>query len=264
MEQIKNQLKEREKVLIQMKKEKEKALSKAPEGKLRVCHNEERTRFYQRLNSKDFNGVYIKGKNHKLAQALAQKDYDEKVLRAVEQELKAIEKYNTSYPKKSAEQIFRTLHKERQKIVVPIIESDEEYIRNWEAEEYNGKEFYEDLPEFYTAKGERVRSKSEVIIADSLHREGIPYRYEYPIYLEGMGIVHPDFTVLNVRKRKEMYFEHLGMMDDEGYAEKNINKIFCYQRNGIFPGDRLMISYETRKHPLNQKDIILMIQKYLQ
>lgn len=262
MEQIKRMLKEREKELLRLKKEKEKALIKVPEGKLRVCHNDKRTRYYHRKDVKDFNGTYIKEKDHKLAQALAQKDYDEKVLEVIGKELKAIEKYNKNYPKKNAEEIFQLLHKERQKLIIPIQESDEEFINNWEAEEYNGKEFYMNIPEFYTAKGERVRSKSEVIIADSLYREGIPYRYEYPIYLDGLGIVHPDFTLLNVKKRKEIYFEHLGMMDDEEYVEKNINKILCYQRNGFFPGDRLILSYETRKQPLNQKDIALLIQQY--
>jgi len=69
-------------------------------------------------------------------------------------------------------------------------------------------------PELYTAKGERVRSKSEIIIADSLMRAGVPYRYEFPIILNGYGKIYPDFTVLNVGLRKELYWEHLGMMDD--------------------------------------------------
>lgn len=73
--------------------------------------------------------------------------------------------------------------------------------------EYRGKGFDESTSEFYTAKGEKVRSKSEVIIADVLSREGIPYRYEYPLYLKGIGKVHPDFTVLNVKQRKEIYWE---------------------------------------------------------
>ena len=71
-----------------------------------------------------------------------------------------------------------------------------------------------DMCMFYTSKGERVRSKSEVIIADVLNREGVPYRYEYPIYIKGIGKIYPDFTVLNIGIRKEMIWDHFGMMDD--------------------------------------------------
>lgn len=66
------------------------------------------------------------------------------------------------------------LHKERQKLIHPIRETDE-----------------------------RVRSKSEVIIADILNQEGIPYRYECPLQLKGWGKVYPDFTVLSERERPE-------------------------------------------------------------
>lgn len=52
-----------------------------------------------------------------------------------------------------------------------------------------------------------MRSKSEVIIADLLNKEGIPYRYEFPLYLKEFNTVYPDFTILNVRKRKEIYWE---------------------------------------------------------
>lgn len=63
MEQIKNLLETRENQLKQMKKEKEKALGKAPEGSLRICKHGNKTQYYHRNNPKDFNGVYIKEKN---------------------------------------------------------------------------------------------------------------------------------------------------------------------------------------------------------
>ena len=206
MEQIKKLLKERENQLQQLKKEKEKALVKAPDGSLRLCKHGNKTQYYYRNNPKDFNGVYIKEKDLDLARQLAQKDYDKKVLGAVEQEMRAINKYLTSYPKECAEEIYESLHVERQKIIVPIKETDEEYIRKWQEERYQGKEFHEDTPELYTQKGERVRSKSELIIADMLNKAGVPYKYEYPLRLNGLGRIYPDFTVLNIKKREEMFW----------------------------------------------------------
>lgn len=263
MEQIKKLLKERENQLQQLKKEKEKALIKAPEGSLRLCKHGNKTQYYCRNNPKDFNGVYIKEKNIDLARKLAQKDYDKKVLGSVEQELRAINKYFSGYPKECAEQIYEDLHVERQKIIVPIKETDEAYIRRWQEEKYQGKEFRGDTPELYTQKGERVRSKSELIIADILNKAGVPYKYEYPLHLNGMGKIYPDFTVLNIKKREEMFWEHFGMMDDPTYAEAAIRKMVTYEQNGIFQGENLICTYETRKNPINQKVVKSLIEHYL-
>ena len=263
MEQIKNILKTRENQLLQMKKDKEKALKNAPEGALRICSHGNRTQYYQRNDPKDFNGAYIRENDIQIAQELAQKDYDKKVLCAIEKELSAIKKYLSNYPMVNAEQIYENLHRERRKLVSPILEPDEQYVKSWKSVKYQGKAFSEDTPEFYTAKEERVRSKSELIIADLLNKEGIPYRYEYPIHLSGMGKIYPDFTVLNVKKRKEMYWEHFGMMDDPSYVEKALQKIVLYEKNGIFHGENLILTYETRKNPMNQKEIMHLIQHYL-
>lgn len=264
MEQLKNLLEVREKQLLQLKKEKEKALLTVPEGSLRVCNSGNRTQYYQRKDSQDLNGVYIRESDIQVARDLAQKDYDRKVLQAVDKELSAVRKYLANYPKINAERVYEKLHEKRQTLITPICETEEQFISKWEAIKYQGKGFSEDTPEFYTAKGERVRSKSELIIADLLNREGIPYRYEYPIHLKGMGKIYPDFTVLNIKTRKEMYLEHLGMMDDPTYAEKAFQKIATYEQNGIFLGEKLLLTYETRKRPLSQKQVILLIRHYLQ
>ena len=81
------------------------------------------------------------------------------------------------------------------------------------------------IPEIYSERGERVRSKSEKIIADKLYRNGIPYKYEKPLVLKGLGKIHPDFEILNKRTRKEYFLEHLGKMDDIGYVKKNMRRI---------------------------------------
>lgn len=260
---MKSLLQERQKYLLQLKEEKEKALINVPAGTLRFCSSGGRTQYYHRTDPKDVTGVYIREEDIQIARQLAQKDYDRKVLSAVDQELKAIGKYLVNYPLSDAEQIYEKLRKERQKLIMPIRESDEHYIQAWENVTYQGKEFPENMPELFTAKGERVRSKSEIIIADTLSREGVPYRYECPVHLNGIGLVFPDFTVLNLKLRKEMYWEHLGMMDDPDYVETAIQKISSYEQNGIFQGDQLILTYETKLHPLNQKQIGRIIQHYL-
>lgn len=263
MEQIKNLLEARKQELIQLKEKKERALLSVPEGTLRICNHGNRTQYYQRKDPKDKNGTYIRDENIEIARALAQKDYDKKVLNSTEKELEAIIKFLSGCPEKRVEEIFGELHEERQKLIVPISETDAQFVHHWENVPYQGKIIYENVPAIYTAKGERVRSKSEVIIADALNREGIPYRYEYPLSLPNIGKVYPDFTVLNIRTRKEFLWEHLGMMDEPEYAEKAVQKIESYEQNDIYPGETLILTYETKRNPINQKLIHEIICKYL-
>lgn len=263
MERIRKILEARRQNLSHIKNQKEKALSNVPHGNLRICNNKGRIQYYHRTNPKDFNGVYLREQDKEVARQLAQKDYDQKVFTEVEKELIATERYLKATKSLDLKQIYETLHQERQKLVTPIWLPDNEFIKAWEETEYKGKEFIEGSPEFYTEKNERVRSKSEVLIADLLNREKIPYKYEAPLYLRGVGITYPDFTILNVENRQEIYWEHLGMMDDPNYVDMAIKKINTYEQNEILLGKNLLLTYETKKNPLNSKTIKLIIQHYL-
>ncbi len=263
VEEIKKFMKERKKYLCTIKKKKEKALIVAPEGTLRICCNGKNVYYYRRTDPKDTSGVYLQKKNIHLAEKLAQKDYDEQVLRSIEKEIKAIDKYLEGCPNVHTEDVYMRLHKERQKLVNPIQKTDEQYVKEWEDVKYQGKGFELNMPEFITTKGERVRSKSEIIIADMLAREGIPYRYEYPLYIKGYGTIYPDFTILNVRTRKEFYWEHFGMMDNPAYAEHAIQKIAGYEDNGIEVGEKLIVTYEMKSIPMNQKQITRIVEQKL-
>lgn len=240
--------------------EKEKKLKKVPEGTIHISGYGDKVQFYLHNNGER---KYMGEKEKPLVQRLCQKDYDQKILRSAEKELKKLEKIRKNYPGQTCEEIYNNIHIQRKKLVQPIWLPDEEYIKEWEQKEYRGKMFWEDLPEHYTDKGERVRSKSEVLIANALNKNKIPYRYEQPIYLNGWGTIHPDFTVLNVRLRKEKYWEHLGMMDNYEYAEEALKRIDMYEKNDIFPGDKLIITHETLKQPINSKNIEKIIEQYL-
>ena len=108
-----------------------------------------------------------------------------------------------------------------------------------------------------------MRSKSEKILSDYFYRKNIPYKYEKPLLLKGYGIVYPDFTFLSKRTRKEIYWEHEGRMDDPEYARTAIKKIQTYEDNGIYVGDRLILTFETETTILNTKDIERNVRRYL-
>ena len=100
-----------------------------------------------------------------------------------------------------------------------------------------------------------MRSKSEKILADYFFRNNIPYKYEKPLILKGYGTVYPDFTLFSPRLRKEIYWEHEGRMDDPVYARNAVKIIYSYEQNGIFEGERLILTYETEETVMNTRDI---------
>ena len=134
-------------------------------------------------------------------------------------------------------------------------EPDEDFIAAWLHHPYTGKPFEINAPEFYTGTGVRVRSKSEVIIADALSRAGVPFRYEYPTSVKGWGTLYPDFTCLDKRSREEIIWEHFGLMSDPDYAEKTVQKIAHYAASGYILGKNFIATFETAAKALSVKQV---------
>ena len=142
--------------------------------------------------------------------------------------------------------------------------TDEEYARKWQEEEYARKTFADGTVEIFSERGERVRSKSEKLIADKLLMMKIPYHYEKPLVLYNGKTVHPDFTMLNVRMRKVIYIEHLGMLDDGKYSEANlIYRLDDYEKSGIYLGDQLFFTRESRNRPLDMRSVEQLLIRIL-
>ena len=119
--------------------------------------------------------------------------------------------------------IYDQLSKYRRQMLDPLFMTDQEYARLWQTKEYTKRPFRPGDMEIYTDHGERVRSKSEKMIADKALQMTIPYRYEYPLWLEGYGEARPDFVFLNVRTREEFSHEHFGMLDNLEYLDKALS-----------------------------------------
>lgn len=77
-----------------------------------------------------------------------------------------------------------------------------------------------------TESGIWVRSKSEVIIANILHRSAIPFEYEKKLFYTSTKWKEPDFTI--IYRGKTWYWEHLGMLGDEEYDSDWIEKKQIY------------------------------------
>ncbi len=240
-----------------------KRIDNAPPGTLRVAKSNSHDQFFQRRSPYDNPGAYISRKDKTLAARLAQKDYDTKLLEVLKQQQKTIDRFLKDFDPDSAKQVYEKLNSTRKLLVTPEFISDEEYIKRWMSVPYTRPPFKENTPEYYTAKGERVRSKSEILIADALFRHNIPYRCEFPVYSGGVIYAAPDFNCLNVRLRKEYYWEHLGKMGDEEYMDNNKDKLDKYALEPDFDETKLIITMETGNKPLNTKVVEEKIRKYL-
>lgn len=256
---IKEKKAEIEKILIK----KEVALKDAPKGKLRIDQKGNSPQYYYKNDSSTQSGFYLKRAQDALAAALAQKDYDIKLINELKVEKAALERFLNDYRPERIDEIFLSLHDFRKSLIQPVKLLEEDYVKRWTSVEYPLKSFEENAPEFFTAKGERVRSKSEIIIADALSRFEIPYRYEYPVHIPGIGTVHPDFICLNVKQRKEYIWEHNGMMSDSEYADYAVNKFEKYAFAGFNSGENLILSFESDSRPISSRLIEYLIRKYL-
>ena len=258
---MKNQISERIVVLEDISRKREMMLKRAPAGRLRVNCGRKNPQYYQ-VTGENLCGRYLGRHQRKLAAALAQKDYDKKVLCAANRELQMLKRLNAQLGV-AAEDVYDSLPVWRKALVEPGWLPDDVYIRRWEQEKYFTKGIRDDNPEFRTRKGEQVRSKSEILIANTLQELGIPYRYECELELEGGIVIYPDFTVLHVRERKEKYLEHFGMMDDAEYSATAVRKLALYEKNGIFPGKNLIISMESSEKPASARQIERLAAQYL-
>jgi hypothetical protein len=115
----------------------------------------------------------------------------------------------------------------------------------------NRRGWYEAGKVHEALSGDMVRSKSEVIISNLLHKGEIPFRYEQ-LLLAGDGTPRlPDFTLTS---RGETYFwEHLGMLDQTTYANEWDRKRAWYEE--WFPGQLLV----TRESPQLSSDAETLI-----
>lgn len=105
---------------------------------------------------------------------------------------------------------------------------------------------------YSTVKGDRVRSKSEVIIANLLAQNGISYEYEKKLEYEKGKWIEPDFTI-TLPDGRELYWEHLGMLGVESYDKRWLEKQDIY--DNYFSG-KLIVTYEGATITDSALDII--------
>ncbi len=134
--------------------------------------------------------------------------------------------------------------------------------------EMNGR-FYEERLIHRTSRGEMVRSKSEVIIADRLASFGVAYQYERPLSIDRVT-KYPDFTIEDMDTGRNFYWEHCGMLMVPSYRRNWEDKLKWYRANQILPHDEgegergtLIVTQDSPEGGISSQDIEQVIRKLI-
>ena len=130
-----------------------------------------------------------------------------------------------------------------------------------EIESSKQKRYFEEKLIHKTIRGEMVRSKSEVIVANILDKLKIEYYYEEPLDVNGKTYI-PDFTLRY--QGKTAYLEHLGMLINKSYKKHWDEKRANYESVGISETlGNLIITEDGLNGSLDAKLIASKIQTWI-
>ena len=234
----------------------------SPEGTIRTSYCKNYVQFYFRKSPTD-RWRYLSVKERSRAEEIINRDYWEKLLSQVSGELMDITRFlSYGYPM-SIETVLQGFSSGRRSVLPRLSPSDEEVIQEFYSLSYDPLSAFTENKQYETTRGEYVRSKAEWMIAEKLADYDIPYQYEAPLRLKGLGTVRPDFRCLNVKNRKVVYWEHLGKMGDNEYASDALRKLRAYTENGFHVAENLIVTQETGDCPLVPAVVDYWIQRIL-
>lgn len=111
-----------------------------------------------------------------------------------------------------------------------------------------------------TTRGELVRSKSEVIIANLLHNLEVPYAYEQQFTGQDGSVRYPDFTIEDAESGQRIFLEHLGVPAEPAYQRRWQAKLDWYRSQGVSPegeeeGETGILITTTEENGIDSADI---------
>jgi len=264
MENYRENLLKQKHEIEELLKKSEKDLTKyknVPKGKIKVAKKNGCDQYYY-ASEKESKYVYVRKTRIKDIERFVQRDYEVALNNRIRKMVKTITKFLNNYDFDVIDNVYMGFPEGKRKLIDPLDEPKEKFVARWKEEHKGGQNTFQNDGTIYTAGGECVRSKSEKIISDIFDKYNIPYSYEPRLVLKNERVVYPDFCILNVRLRKTIYWEHLGLIDDIEYASKNLKKIKEYEDSGYYLGDNLIVSMESNDGAFDSRSIEKKIIKY--
>lgn len=116
-------------------------------------------------------------------------------------------------------------------------------IEPWLARVYKKMEFHDEQLNYQSKNGTKLRSKSELFIANLLEEYELPYRYEIPLSLGGKT-KYPDFMIRHPFSGRIFVWEHFGAFDKDNYVQSMDDKMKLYLQHGFRQFDNLIYTFE--------------------
>lgn len=136
------------------------------------------------------------------------------------------------------------------------------HLTAWANADYEHNEDYPENLRYPTKGGFYVRSKSEMMIANELIEQRIPFRYEQRLWVNG-NRHHPDFLIIHPVTGKVYIWEHNGMMDIPRYIRKASSCLEDYSVEGFLLDDDLIFTNESNSFPLTTEQVEAKIRSIL-
>lgn len=229
----------------------EKKIAESPEGRLH-CRRIHGKLTYYRVRD-DGSREKIKPEDKDLLIALRTKGYFQKAIKILKKNLKLEWNLVKGF------QTFTFLAAE---MLLPNAYC-EDFLREWINDNYTVNNSYLEHKIFETSFGLKVRSKSEVLIAELLHALGIPFHYDEEVtFRDSAGNWHTfsvDFIIMTPSGEK-IYWEHMGLFHQESYRIKNFTKMRVLYDNEIMLMNNFIITMESKRHPLNAPTVDRIIR----
>lgn len=236
-------------------------LKNAPSGTLHSRNRKEGKAFYV-YEKKDLKGFErnITDDKH-LIKLMVNKRMATEILSSAEENIKYIEKLKRHYACNSPDSVLRNLPLTYKEAALDI---SFHCTEKWAAKQTMQYGFDPDIHIHETISGVRVRSKSEMIIANTLTNYDVPFFYEKPFpYPTAQGTFYsPDFT-FELPFGEIIIWEHLGLLNDLGYCERTALKLNLYQKHGFIIGKNLIITQDDEKGGCSSIFIDEVVRRHL-
>ena len=242
-------------------------LKKLPQGTLQRRDKSYGSEYYTR---KDGVEVYIPKKQYNLVNDLKRRRVLETAESIAKGNIKAMERLLKEYEPLDFEKIERSLPQSYRGLeqVRPNFAPGEKTYFGAKGQHFIQSEnpyMRENLVNS-TYFGLKTRSKSEAIIAEALYRAGFSVYYEKKIILyDEFGnekTAYLDFVV-PLTPFCEIGLEHNGLLDDDTYFQRNMEKLRLYHLNGIYQPKNLILTSDKPGGGLDNEYIECLVQNYL-
>lgn len=237
-------------------------LANLPEGTLRADVRGDKVYYSRRIGGRSY---YINSRDTKLIDQLKERKFNAIGLEIVEKNIRCLQILCENYHSFTTGDIVKRMPKSYLHDSESTGIFNGRYIdaRDWENANYPKRDWnplYK-KPGHLTLKGDSVRSKSELTIANILYSNGIPYHYEEEMEIDGIMFC-PDFKIYVEKSDRFVLLEHCGLMMNGDYQRSYGRKVARYIAADLMPWRDVFFTYDDRDGNLDTQIIQKIVEMF--